>query len=288
MFLRAGLSHQRDRPGRAEKRAETKYWRGRYAAENGRLKNDHYEPLYTTVFENRDERGLPRQAHARHRLRAARQPGLADVAAQRVGLDVLADAYRREIGANRHSMEYRSTGSEKILFGDGYFDFVTSLNSLDHVDDITATILEIKRVTKPGGLFLLSVETDHPPTPAEPITVDDALLAVCPDFTADVSASACRRITTCTAPCGGARPPMSSDAPEFYVGKFRRTPTLFRALLPGDALVGRTEHDRTRRPVVRQHRRPPGRNRWQRQQIGDEAEALASGSVERRWCETQP
>jgi hypothetical protein len=35
---------------------------------------------------------------------------------------------------------------------------------------------EIKRVTKPGGFFLLSVEIDHPPTPAEPITITRNLL----------------------------------------------------------------------------------------------------------------
>jgi 2-polyprenyl-3-methyl-5-hydroxy-6-metoxy-1,4-benzoquinol methylase len=170
-------------PGVAKRRAELRYWRGRFASEQGRLGNRHYEPLFTTVF------GLTKEDYRGKRLldigcgpRGSLE--WADVALQRVGLDPLADNYRSELGAARHQMEYRASGSEKIPFGDGHFDVVTCLNALDHVDDIAATIREIKRVTKPGGLFLLSVETDHPPTAAEPITVDDALLATfAPEFT---------------------------------------------------------------------------------------------------------
>jgi len=170
-------------PGMMKRRDELKYWRGRYAAEHGQLRNDHYEALYTTVF------GLTKEDFHRKRMldigcgpRGSLE--WADVALQRVGLDVLADDYRRELGAAKHSMEYRACGSEHIPFGDAYFDIVTCLNALDHVDDIAATIREIKRVSKPGGLFLLSVETDHPPTPTEPVTIDDALLAtLAPEFT---------------------------------------------------------------------------------------------------------
>jgi 2-polyprenyl-3-methyl-5-hydroxy-6-metoxy-1,4-benzoquinol methylase len=163
-------------PGVAKRRAELRFWRGRYATEHGRLGNSHYEPLYTTVFgltkeDYRGKRVLDIGCGPRGSLEWA------DVALQRVGLDPLADDYRRELGTARHQMEYRSSGSEKIPFGNAHFDVVTCLNALDHVDDIAAAIREIKRVTKPGGLFLLSVETDHPPTAAEPVTVDDSVLA---------------------------------------------------------------------------------------------------------------
>jgi hypothetical protein len=53
---------------------------------------------------------------------------------------------------------------------------VAYLNALDHVDDLDATIREVKRVTKRGGFFLLSVEINHPPTSTEPITIDDDVL----------------------------------------------------------------------------------------------------------------
>ena len=173
-------------PGVVKRRAELRYWRGRYAAENGQLSNSHYEPLYTEVFgltkeDFRGKRVLDIGCGPRGSLEWA------DMASQRVGLDALADDYKRELGAARHRMEYCASGAEKIPFADGHFDIVTCLNALDHVDDIAASIREIKRVTKPGGLFLLSVETDHAPTAAEPNTVDDAVLAsLKPEFTAEM------------------------------------------------------------------------------------------------------
>ena len=94
---------------------------------------------------------------------------------QRVGLDPLVPSYLG-LGANKHKMEYVASGSENIPFPDAHFDIVACLNALDHVDDLDATIREIKRVTKPGGFFLLSVEIDHPPTPTEPITLNDVVL----------------------------------------------------------------------------------------------------------------
>jgi hypothetical protein len=53
---------------------------------------------------------------------------------------------------------------------------VTCLNALDHAHNFDSTIHEIKRITKSGGAFLLSVEIDHPPTTTEPHTITDAAL----------------------------------------------------------------------------------------------------------------
>ena len=51
---------------------------------------------------------------------------------------------------------------------DGYFDVVTSVNSLDHVENVHAVIREMLRVVAPGGLILLVVEIHSRPTIAEP------------------------------------------------------------------------------------------------------------------------
>ena len=80
-------------------------------------------------------------------------------------------------------MEYVAAGSENIPFPDGHFDIVTCINALDHVDNLDATIREIKRVTRQGGFFLLLVEIDHPPTSTEPITITDiGLRKLGPEF----------------------------------------------------------------------------------------------------------
>lgn len=95
----------------------------------------------------------------------------ADMAAERVGLDPLADRYRL-LGTNNHKMAYVKGRSEAIPYADGYFDIVSCFNALDHVDDLDLTVTEIKRVLAKGGLFLLAVDTNHAATIAEPITID--------------------------------------------------------------------------------------------------------------------
>ena len=93
----------------------------------------------------------------------------ADMALERIGLDPLAEQYR-SLGAESQKMKYITSPSEDIPFEDNYFDVAASFNSLDHVDDLTATISEIKRVLIPGGLFLLLSDVNHDPTLCEPQT----------------------------------------------------------------------------------------------------------------------
>ena len=91
----------------------------------------------------------------------------ADMAQRRVGLDPLAGDYRA-LGIESHPMEYVAAGAEAMPFADASFDIVTSLNSLDHVDDLDRTIAEVKRVLRPGGHLVLVVEVGHGRTWTEP------------------------------------------------------------------------------------------------------------------------
>ena len=161
-------------PHAFKKHYELKYWKDRYSEEKSYFSNSHYEPLYTACY------GLQQSDYNGKRvldIGCGPRGSLewADMTVQRVGLDPLVPSYLG-FGANKHKMEYVASGSENIPFPDAHFDIVACLNALDHVDDLAVTIREIKRVTKPGGFFLLSVEIDHPPTPTEPITLDDVML----------------------------------------------------------------------------------------------------------------
>jgi SAM-dependent methyltransferase len=159
--------------GRAKRHAEFSFWRSVHDAE-GTLYHEHYMPFFTSFF------GLDRSFYSGKRLldigcgpRGSLE--WAGDAAERVGLDPLVESYRA-LGIDRHSMSYVGTGSEQIPFADGYFDVVSSFNSLDHVDDLERTIAEIKRVTKPGGLFLLLTDVGHQPTVTEPIAYSWSIL----------------------------------------------------------------------------------------------------------------
>jgi SAM-dependent methyltransferase len=150
---------------RAKYLYESLYWWRRKADEQ-LLGNDWYEALFTTRV------GLDREVYAGRRvldIGCGPRGSLewADHAARRVGLDPLVPVYRR-LGIDQHAMEYVAAPAEQMPFPDASFDIVTSINSLDHVDHLAATIEEISRVLAPGGLLLIVVEVGHAPTIAEP------------------------------------------------------------------------------------------------------------------------
>lgn len=144
---------------------ELAYWAWRKARER-QLGNDHYRHFYTAQF------GIQPEFYAGKKLldigcgpRGSLE--WADMAAERVGLDPLAKQYLR-LGAKHHRMSYVAAASEAMPFADRYFDVAFSFNSLDHVEDLAKTVSEIKRVLKPGGLFLLITDVNHEPTACEP------------------------------------------------------------------------------------------------------------------------
>jgi ubiquinone/menaquinone biosynthesis C-methylase UbiE len=157
---------------------ELAFWKK--AAEDNLLTpfDDHF---YTTHF------GLSREYYSGKRIldigcgpRGSLE--WADMAIERIGLDPLANEYLK-LGANHHKMSYVTGASEAMPFSDRYFDVVTSFNSLDHVSNLEGTIAEIKRVTKPGGLFLLLTELNHEPDLAEPQSFSwDVIEKFLPDF----------------------------------------------------------------------------------------------------------
>ncbi len=163
---------------------ELRFWRGLHAEIGGlgdaekaaRLAHEraHYQYFFTEFF------GLALDAYRGRRILDIGCGPMgslewADAAAERVGLDPLADQYRR-LGAGTHAMDYVAAPSEAIPFGQGHFDFVTTFNSLDHVADVPATIAEMQRVAGPGATVLVITEIDHVPTFTEPHRLSRAVL----------------------------------------------------------------------------------------------------------------
>jgi SAM-dependent methyltransferase len=155
---------------------ELRYWRGvtRPIRDNrAKLEHEraHYEFFFTAFF------GLTAADYAG---RALLDIGCgpcgslewAQGARERVGLDPLADAYKK-LAHDRQAMTYCAASSEAIPYPDGHFDSVSAFNCLDHVDDVEKTMREIKRVTAPTGRILLIVEIGHAPTPTEPHRLDE-------------------------------------------------------------------------------------------------------------------
>lgn len=163
---------------------ELRYWKQRKKLE-GVLSNSHYKYFYTDHFVLSDSFYnnkiiLDIGCGPRGSLEWA------SMVSRRIGLDPLANEYL-QLGANQHQMEYIAAPSEKIPLNDDQCDVVFSFNSLDHVEDVDRTIKEIKRVTRSGGLFLLLVEVNHPPTSCEPhdLTPGKIVDLLKPEFTCE-------------------------------------------------------------------------------------------------------
>lgn len=160
---------------------ELSYWK-KVKKRERLMKNDHYAYFYTSHF------GLDSSFYENKvilDIGCGPRGSLewATMASRRIGLDPLAKEYLR-LGAKHHRMEYIDAPSEKIPLGDSECDAVFSFNSLDHVENIDMTIKEIKRVTRPGGVFLLIVEINHPPTDCEPhdLKPDTVVNSLKPEF----------------------------------------------------------------------------------------------------------
>ena len=161
---------------------ELKFWAGNVKKE-GTLHNSSYETFYISDFkispeEYEDKAILDIGCGPRGSLEWA------DGANVRIGLDPLVNEYYKLNGGTLfHKMQYVRGYSEDMPFPDEIFDFVFSINSLDHVDDLDETISEIKRVLKIGGICGIIVDVNHEPTVNEPITIDldlkDKFLDVC-------------------------------------------------------------------------------------------------------------
>lgn len=167
---------------------ELRYWRGvtrPIRDDRAKLEHErsHYEQFFTTFF------GLTRDDYAgKTVLDIGCGPcgslEWATTARERVGLAPLADDYRK-LANDAQTMTYSAAPSEAMPFPDGHFDCVSTFNSLDHVDDVEATVREIKRVTAPGGRLLLIVEIGHAPTPTEPHHLDESIVELFgPEFEA--------------------------------------------------------------------------------------------------------
>jgi SAM-dependent methyltransferase len=161
--------------------SELNYWQDRQRKE-GVLSNRHYKHFYTAHFGLDDEFYNDKTIVD---IGCGPRGSLewASMARRRIGVDPLAEEYLR-LGANQHQMEYASAPAERIPLSDAECDVVFSFNSLDHVENVEAAIDEIKRITRPGGLFLLLVEVNHPPTDCEPheLTPERIVKTLEPEF----------------------------------------------------------------------------------------------------------
>jgi ubiquinone/menaquinone biosynthesis C-methylase UbiE len=77
-----------------------------------------------------------------------------------VGIDISDEMIKlaRETSLEFSNVAYQITSAEKLPFPDGEFTHAFSMESLYYYADMAGALSEIKRVIKPGGLFVTVVD----------------------------------------------------------------------------------------------------------------------------------
>jgi ubiquinone/menaquinone biosynthesis C-methylase UbiE len=92
-----------------------------------------------------------------------------------IGLDPLASRYA-QFGIAKHTMTYICAGAEELPLADASVDVVFAMNSLDHVRDAPTACREIRRVLRPGGCFIGSLNLEEAPSLTEPWRLTEKFL----------------------------------------------------------------------------------------------------------------
>jgi SAM-dependent methyltransferase len=158
--------------------SELRFWRGRFAADQGRFSNSHYERLMLAMAEEPNDRFLKGKIVGDFGCGPRGSLAWARSALLRLGIDVLVDRYADEFTDNlvSHGMVYVKSTESVIPIPTGYVDVMFTLNAMDHVDDFPAMCCEIVRVIKPGGLFVGSFNLHEPPSKCEPQTLSEQVI----------------------------------------------------------------------------------------------------------------
>lgn len=142
---------------------ELEYWKKQSKHDLGKLRNSWYERFYTTFFNLSKENYVGKRI-----LDVGSGPrGSLDWIADEAhadGIDPCADEYKE---LNKVKMNLIQGEVESFQSVEKY-DFVTSFNSLDHVNNIDKAISSIFSLLKPNGIFLLLSDIHREPTNMEP------------------------------------------------------------------------------------------------------------------------
>ena len=141
---------------------ELEFWKNKLK-QGEKVYNAHYERFYTDFF------GFSKEDYIGKRiLDVGPGPrGSLDWIANEAhadGIDPCADEYRK---LNRVKMNLIQGEIENFKPAKKY-NFVTSFNSLDHVNNLDKSIISIFSLLKPNGIFLLLSDIHRKPTNMEP------------------------------------------------------------------------------------------------------------------------
>lgn len=157
---------------------ELAFWKATYKKEGNHFSNELYRKRMLDIADEKDDSFWMGKVVAdfgcgpRGSLQWTKTPSV------KIGIDVLAERYLKCFGDEivKHEMIYVTCSEDKIPVPDNYVDYLLTINSLDHVNNLDNMVGELLRILKPGGVLLGSFNLNEPCTECEPQTLNEDIL----------------------------------------------------------------------------------------------------------------
>ena len=157
---------------------ELSFWNKKYREENECFINSFYKQLFYDIAQEENDDFVSSKIMVDFGCGPRGSLAWANRAKVCIGVDVLANEYMRLFGEclSKHNMIYVRCDEAYLPLPDNYVDILSTINSLDHVDDIDSIVSEFLRVMKSGATLLASFNLNEPVTVCEPQTLSEELL----------------------------------------------------------------------------------------------------------------
>lgn len=158
--------------------SELAYWKNEYFNSNGVFYNSHYKKLMLDIAQKDSDEFLKGKVVVDFGCGPKGSLAWTNSPAVKIGVDVLVDKYFEEFGdfLALDNTIYVKSNEKKITLPTNFVDYLYTINSLDHVDNLNDMVMEILRIIKPGGYLLGSFNLNEPESESEPQTLTFEIL----------------------------------------------------------------------------------------------------------------
>lgn len=156
--------------------SELSYWKDHYVLAGGRFENSHYRRVMLALAGEENDAFLRDKIVADFGCGPRGSLAWAHSARERLGIDVLANAYSQHFDLSSHRTRYVTSTESQIPLADHSVDVLYTINAVDHVNDFPTMCREMLRILRPGGTFLASFNLEEPPTACEPQVLTEAMV----------------------------------------------------------------------------------------------------------------
>lgn len=153
---------------------ENSYWQKRKKAE-GVLQNSWYKDIMLLMAEEKDDIFLTDKVVGDFGCGPRGTLDWIETTKFKFGIDVLSLAYL-DLDIDLSKTTYLTCSETKIPVANDFFDYLFTLNALDHTQNLELMCNEICRIIKPGGILIAGFNMNESFTLTEPQTLTESKL----------------------------------------------------------------------------------------------------------------